>query len=910
MVAFTFSDMLSGAPAGSLSGITDLDIRWRDGTEVLYSAGGSSGGISAFTLSGGGVQFLDWAAFTGTALQAAPTRLEDAMVGGQPVVVVLGGQETAPQYFDLGAGGELLGSGQFTAQGGFSSALVSLEYVTTGNGEMAYASLRGTGGLTVYQVDAGGQLAESAYIGPATGVQGADIVAIEAVTIGGTDYLVTASAFGNEVKSYRIDANGIPVETGSLGAADGLGIFAPTVLVPVGLGGVQYFVLAAAGSNSLSVLRLDAGGTLTAVDHVTDDLSTRFGDVTALEAITVNGRVLLVAGGGDDGLSLFELLPGGRLLHLAQIADDTEMALSNVTALALTEQSGVIEVFASGESEAGITRLRIDISALVATVAGGAGADTLTGTAGDNLIDGGAGDDQLTGGAGDDILIDGAGQDMLTGGDGADTFLFQPDGQIDTVTDFQIGIDRLDLSALGWLRNFGQLDIQTTSLGADITFGAETVRILSADGNPLAAADFSLSDFLNLEHHPINPATDPIPDPDPDPDPDPPAGIDGGSGDDVLTGTGADDLVRGFGGGDTLSGGAGADTMEGGSGDDVVRGEDGNDRLDGGAGRDLLYGGPGADFLAGGLAADTLNGDGGDDTLQGGAGADNLVGGAGTDTADYSDAPGGKSGGVRVDLQYSSLNAKYAAGDTLDGIENVLGSDGQDYIAGDAGANLIFGGAYVDFLVGRAGDDTIEGGIGNDVLYGGTGADVLRGGSGSDRAHYGNALSGLVLDLANPAANTGQGVGDSYDSIEEISGGLYDDTIYGDGGANRLFGFKGVGADQLFGRGGDDYLNGGAGADTLNGGAGSDTMRGGAGTDTFVFNAGADVVEDFNTAQADRIALDVSALGLAGLNAAQVISTYASTTTGEVVFDFGAGNTLTLENITTTTGLDAQIDLI
>lgn len=76
-------------------------------------------------------------------------------------------------------------------------------------------------------------------------------------------------------------------------------------------------------------------------------------------------------------------------------------------------------------------------------LAGGAGNDTLTGSA--------AGCDTLIGGAGNDVLIASGTGDVLTGGAGADTFRFSsyiPGNVNAEITDFQHGTDHLDFSGL------------------------------------------------------------------------------------------------------------------------------------------------------------------------------------------------------------------------------------------------------------------------------------------------------------------------------------------------------------------------------------------------------------------------------------------------------------------------------
>ena len=65
--------------------------------------------------------------------------------------------------------------------------------------------------------------------------------------------------------------------------------------------------------------------------------------------------------------------------------------------------------------------------------------------------------------------------------------------------------------------------------------------------------------------------------------------------------------------------------MDGGNGNDVLTGGDGQDQLYGGSGNDILHGGNGDDLLNGGPGADQLYGEGGRDQLIGNSGFDLLV---------------------------------------------------------------------------------------------------------------------------------------------------------------------------------------------------------------------------------------------------------------------------------------------
>jgi hypothetical protein len=77
-----------------------------------------------------------------------------------------------------------------------------------------------------------------------------------------------------------------------------------------------------------------------------------------------------------------------------------------------------------------------------------------------------------------------------------------------------------------------------------------------------------------------------------------------------------------------IEGGSGNDTITGGSGEDVILGGSGNDSIKAGAGNDVVVGAGGVDWIEGGSGRDVLIGGDGNDTLAGLAGDDLLIAGA------------------------------------------------------------------------------------------------------------------------------------------------------------------------------------------------------------------------------------------------------------------------------------------
>ena len=210
------------------------------------------------------------------------------------------------------------------------------------------------------------------------------------------------------------------------------------------------------------------------------------------------------------------------------------------------------------------------------------------------------------------------------------------------------------------------------------------------------------------------------------------------------------------------------------------------------------------------------------------------------------------------------------ARDTL--IERYVAGSGDDSVTGNIADNV---------LEGRDGDDTLLGGPGNDTLIGGPGADALGGDAGLDTASYAGSSTAVTVNLSDGTASGGDAEGDTFTSIENLTGSAHDDTLIGDTADNVLEG--GDGADTLDGGAGadtasyaasdaaitvdlstgtksgghaagdtitniesllgsrySDVLTGDAGANRLDGGAGNDRLTGGAGADTLVGGTGLD----------------------------------------------------------------------
>jgi Ca2+-binding RTX toxin-like protein len=546
---------------------------------------------------------------------------------------------------------------------------------------------------------------------------------------------------------------------------------------------------------------------------------------------------------------------------------------------------------------------------------------------GNDIIRTGDGNDSLNGGAGNDELYGGAGDDTIDGGDGID--VFGVDLSASSLS-FTINLNTVSTLITGTVRNVEGFKNLVTGSGNDWITNSMTAGI----NDTLSTG--AGNDRIKL----YSGGTD---------------SVDGGTGDDRLTviwnlatdgvwlqgitanaGGGYDGQFDGFGSNDVNFTGiesfaffdqmAGNDIIRTGAGDDKLIGGGGNDFLDAGSGSDTLHGGAGIDVYLADQSALTSNvvmdlnktstvnggtiqkfesfggfvtGSGNDliinhesaaqgDTISAGAGDDRIkLYSGGTDSID------GGTGDDRLILIWNSAtNGVWLQGITAnagggyDGQFNGLGSNDVNFTGIEkfrftdlAGGNdIINTGAGDDMLSGGGGNDTLNGGAGNDSLFGGIAADSLDGGNGNDRLWGDNGF-------------------------DTLRGGNGNDTIQGGNGWDELIG--GNGRDRLNGGTGNDTMTGGNGNDTLNGDADNDILRGGAGVDTFMFDGGADRIKDFS---GDLLMLDDALWGGTPLTNAQILA-FATPVSGDTVFDFGSGNTLTIENYVDIAALDPVLSV-
>jgi Ca2+-binding RTX toxin-like protein len=613
---------------------------------------------------------------------------------------------------------------------------------------------------------------------------------------------------------------------------------------------------------------------------------------------------------GGNGSEVFTITANGSRVRFDRLSPAPFTLDIGTTENFVLNMNGGDDVFTAGNGLANLIQLTIDGGAGNDSITGGDGNDTLLGGDGNDVITGGRGNDFANLGSGDDTFVwnPGDGSDKVEGGDGTDTLQFNGANisenmtisangtrarltrDVGNVTMDLNGMEHINIVALGGADNITVQDLTRTGItqvnidlsgtpGTGVGDGAaDTVTVNGTAGNDTvhvsgtagSVAVTGLATTINIFG--AEAANDQL-------------HIDGGSGNDVITAAGLAAGIIGL----TIDGGAGNDTITGSAGADTLLGGDGNDTVIGGRGNDVAFLGSGNDTFV-------WNPGDGSDIVEGQAGTDTLVfNGANINEKIDISANGPRVrmfrdvGNVTMDLN----GIEHIQLATLGGTDDVTVNDlsGTDVkqvaidLSGTPGTGQGDGQVDTVNVDGTAGDDRISVvSSGSSVVVNGLAAQVTINGADA-------SADQLVVN---------GGAGDDIINASGLRAGQVNLIINGGDGNDTITGS--AGNDTVIGGRGNDVASLGAGNDTFvwNPGDGSDTVDGGAGNDTLVFN-GANIDENMEISANGRGATLTRDVGVVSMNLTNMETIDVNA--------LGGADTITVDDLSMTSVKDIAIDL-
>ncbi|KRA66514.1 hypothetical protein ASD79_04420 [Caulobacter sp. Root655] len=213
------------------------------------------------------------------------------------------------------------------------------------------------------------------------------------------------------------------------------------------IGGTTYVFVAGGLDDGISVFSLALNGTLTNVANITDSGSLNLLGVSGLTTVVVNGNTyLVVAGAADDGVSLLRVGANGVPTLVSSVADSGTLHLDGVSRVASATVGGNAYLFTAGTNDDGISVFRVRGDGSLAAVT--------------DLDDTGT------------FELDGV-KGLTTAVIGGNTFLFAAGSVDDGVSVFQVSAAGL-LTHTSSITDAGALELDGASDVATATVGGTT----------------------------------------------------------------------------------------------------------------------------------------------------------------------------------------------------------------------------------------------------------------------------------------------------------------------------------------------------------------------------------------------------------------------------------------------------
>ena len=492
-----------------LKGVEDISVHAIGGRTFLYAASEGDDGVSVFEIDAAGtLKLVQTVSMPATALEA----LVCGRIDGKDYMIVADYSGEQLYVYALGKTGkaELVSTYNNFVEAGVSD-IFELKIFQIEGVSFVAAVGAGDDSLSLFTLDSDGNLHLAQKIVDHTDIDGARDM--EHVTIGTRHFIVVSNQYGDSVSVIEIGGGDDAIVgtdeddklVGLNGDDDLIGRAGNDLLI----GGDGDDVLSGrAGNDALSggsgadvliggkgndLLEGGAGADVLLGGAGTDTLSYE----TSRAGVTVSLQTGLARGGDARGdvFASFENLTGskfadtltgsnGRNVIEGDAGNDTIDGLRGNDAI--DAGAGADKVFGGAGND------RIALGEGNDTGEGGEGNDRLFGEAGNDTLKGGDGKDLLDGGAGADRLDGGLGDDRMTGGTGADVFVFADRHGTDVIEDFEVDVDRIDLTGLAGFDSFADVLDNVFEFGGSTVIGngGHTIQLVGVKVAELDQNDF------------------------------------------------------------------------------------------------------------------------------------------------------------------------------------------------------------------------------------------------------------------------------------------------------------------------------------------------------------------------------------------------------------------------------------
>ena len=338
----------------AVSFVTSADV---GGTTYVFAAGGLDNGLSVFALgASGSLTNVSNITDAGTLNLVGVSGLTTITSQGNTYLVAAGAGDSGLSVFRVSIGGALTPVHDVADGGALNLGGVSrVASATVGGSAYLFAAGTNDDGISVFRVEGDGKLTTVYDLGDNGTLELDGVKGIATAAIGGNTFLFTAGGSDDGVSVFNVAADGTLINTSNVTHNGTLRLNGASDVASAVVGGVTYLFVTGTSDNGVSVFSVNASGVLTNTANVGDSAALRLGGATGLTVNTFGTTTYLTIGGTENGVSMFRVNAGGTLTAMANIDDTGSLELAGASQLHSASVGGTTYLIAAGATDDGIS---------------------------------------------------------------------------------------------------------------------------------------------------------------------------------------------------------------------------------------------------------------------------------------------------------------------------------------------------------------------------------------------------------------------------------------------------------------------------------------------------------------------------------------------------------------------------
>ena len=289
-----------------------------------------------------------------------------AVVDGTTYLFVAGYLDNGVSVFSVANNGMLTSVTNVTDDGTLNlTGAVSVTTAVVDGTTYLFVAGFNDDGVSVFSIANNGILASVQNVRDTRDLYLSGAQSVTTAVAGGTTYLFVAGVFDDGVSVFSVaNDDGMLTSVTNVTDAGSLQLDGAISVTTAVVEDTTYLFVAGNRDDGVSVFSVANNGMLTNVDNVDDDNNLELhGAISVTTAVVEDTTYLFVAGGSDDGVSMFRVGDTGALANVTNVRDNGTLNLRFTTSVTTAVVDGTTYLFVAGNQDDGVSVFRVEDAA-------------------------------------------------------------------------------------------------------------------------------------------------------------------------------------------------------------------------------------------------------------------------------------------------------------------------------------------------------------------------------------------------------------------------------------------------------------------------------------------------------------------------------------------------------------------